>query len=235
MSLNQILNELRVRDKEDLKIDRANRKKLVKEGLPLRRPVKFIEIDTSKIEGVEKVVDLIISQLDQKSRIISIEGLSGVGKSSTAELLQKKLKAIKFSIGEIFRYLTYKTQIKKCPIKKLSSILKNVHYRLIEGHLCLFDGKKNITQKLTKELYDPKLETVIPKISALSQKIVIQFLAKQLEKFKKRSKRKILIEGRAFTLDFLPTDFRIRLTADIKIRAKRRQNQIFNKNASPLK
>ena len=227
--LRKILNELRLRDKKDLAIDRKNRRELIKEGLKLRRPKRIIKIDTGKIIGVENVVNLIISKLDKKSRIISVEGLSGAGKSSTAELLQKKLKAFRFSMGEIFRYLTYTTNYKFTNTQireQTSKILKNLSYQVKANQLCLFDHKKNITKNLAQKLREPLIESKVPEIAALSQKLVIQFVAEQLEKFKKRSKRKILIEGRAFTIDFLPSDLRIKLAADPLIRAKRRLGQI---------
>ena len=83
--------------------------------------------------------------------------------------------------------------------------------------------------KLSKELRGAEVESKTPEIAAKNQSVVISFAKEQIEEMAKKYDKIILLEGRAFTLDFLPSDLRIRLSADPVIRAERRWGQSFNK------
>ena len=228
--IGEVLKELMERDKKDAEIDKTNREKLVEQGLEIISPKRFLEIDSGKIEGVENVAGIIKSEiLDADHRIITLEGISGAGSSSVSEKLQEDLGMIKFSMGEIFRYLTYKIQNEKMPKKEIKGAFQNFNYKIEKGGICLYDGETNITQKLgKKQLSDPKIDSQVPETASLSQKLTIEFMQSELEKLRqKKIKKPILIEGRAFTLDFIPSDMRIKLVADPSIRAERRWAQKF--------
>ncbi len=208
-TINQITKSLLERDFKDSKIDTKNRKELIKKGLKIQKAKRIIRFDTGKIEGADNVAKEIVKKIKPEEKLIAIEGLSGVGKSATAEYIKIRLKAYKFSMGEIFRYLTYNP---KCNINNFS-------YKIINNQLCLFDKKLNVTKSIGKILRSDFIDSQVPKIAKKNQKNVIEFIQKELLKIK--TKKPILLEGRAFTLDFLPADLRIKLFANIRIRAKR--------------
>ena len=175
--------------------------------------------------GVSNVVKFIKEKLSDKDKIISITGISGTGKSTTAEKLKKELGAVKFSMGEIFRYLTY-LKIKNTKSKiDFKEIIKNMHYKMESGSLNLFDSNLNITKSLKKELRLAKIDTGVPETASITQELVLGFMAKEISQLTKQTNKKIIMEGREFTLDFIPSDLRINLVADARTRAKRRTVQ----------
>lgn len=222
-TLKDVHRQLIDRDAADAKISVKNKQELIEKGLKTISPKRKIAIDTGEIYGVKKVVDIIYNKLASDDRIIAIEGLSGVGKSSTTLELKKRLSAISFSFGEIFRYLCYMEFIrdKKDHIENISK----VSYQITNNSLCLFDGDNNITEKLFVQLCDPSLVALVPKTASITQELVINFMAGEIQKIGAKEDVIILIEGRDYTLDFLPCDLRIELYADSIIRAERRLKQ----------
>ena len=214
------------RDLKDMEIDRENRAKLESEGLTARLPKKIIKIDTGRTGGVESVVNIIIGEIEPGDKIISLEGASGVGKTSATEHLAKKLGATKLSFGEVFRYLTYLTLKESRPVAEfLPETIDKLSYSVRDGAVVLMDGQINISVSLADELRSSGVERKLPEIAGQIQAPVIGFLQKNLELLRVSSDRKILVEGRAFSLDFLPCDLRVKLVADPSIRADRRWAQ----------
>ncbi len=223
--VSEVMTMLIERDLKDLEIEELNKKKLIEEGLEILKPKRWLTINTGRIEGVENVVGIIKNNVDNKTKIIAIEGKSGVGKSVTTRELKKALEGQIFSMGEIFRYLTYcKQKIKEV---NLVEILNQLSYKMVDKNLKLFDGELNVTDELSAQLKDKKIESKIPIIARPLQKEVVQFSQKQIANFRKSFEDIILIEGRSFTLDFLPSDLRVRLVADPSMRAERRWAQDF--------
>jgi cytidylate kinase len=226
--INKIFKQLKERDRKDARIDKTNKEKLVEEGLGSISPKRFLEIDTGKIKGIENVAEIIKSEITPDYKIITLEGMSGAGSSTTAEKLQEDLGMMKFSLGEIFRYLTYKIQNEEIAEQDIENTLENFSYQIEKDQVCLYDCETNITQGLGEKLRSPKIDSHIPEIASLCQKDTIQLMQKEIAKLKNTKMRKlILIEGRSFTLDFIPSDMRVKLTADPSIRAERRWAQRF--------
>jgi cytidylate kinase len=161
--------------------------------------------------------------LIKSEHIITLEGISGSGKSSTAECLAKNLGAVRFSFGELFRYLTYLKLVKG--IDNLEAEFKSMSYHYSGSKLFLYHGTKNISKTLASALRSPEIERNVPKVAEITQKPSIELFAREIALLGK-SGRKVIIEGRAFTLDFLPSDVRIKLRCDARIRAKRRLKQL---------
>jgi len=225
-AVSETLNSLLERDLKDMEIDRENRAKLELEGLALCSSKKTIKIDTGRVGGIENVVNLIAGEAGPDDKIITLEGASGVGKTSTAERLAEKLGAVKLSFGEVFRYLTY------LALKENGSgdglfreAIGRLFYSVKDDSVELMDEQKNISVFLADELRSAEVERKLPEIAGRTQALVIGFLQKNLESLRADSDRKILIEGRAFSLDFLPCDLRVKLIADPSIRADRRWAQ----------
>ena len=222
-SLQEVHDLLLRRDTEDAVIDRNNRENLIQKGLSTIEPKRYLKIDTGVIVGIDNVVEHIQGQLLEEDKIISLQGLSGVGKSSTAKALKNSLGAVSFSFGEIFRYLTYQHYVHN--ISNFKEIIQPVEYRFYDKNLCLFCGDNNITHNLATHLMVPDLVSRVPSVAAQTQDIVINFVKKEIDKIGNQTECILIIEGRNFTLDFLPCDLRIELYADSMIRAKRRFHQ----------
>lgn len=222
-SLNQIYQAILERDKIDDEIDRKNRKSLTAAGLALKKPKKTIEINSGRIIGVSNVVNLIEKEILPEVKIISIEGKSGCGKSDTAKMLSEKIDAILFSFGEIFRYLTYCRMQNKA--LNIGRELKTLRCRLIDDKVCLHKSGCNLSVELQKQLRTYQIDVEVAKTASCSQAEVIHFVSEEISRLVKKSDKKIVLEGRAHTLDFLPSDLRIILFADVDVRAERRLKQ----------
>ncbi len=222
-SLQEVHDLLVRRDLEDAEISKNNRANLFDKGMTAIEPKRFIKVNTGEIVGIDNVVRYLIEKILKDDQIISLQGLSGVGKSSTAKALKHSLNGLSFSFGEIFRYLAYKHYFHD--INDFNEIIEPIYYQQIENNLCLFCAKENITHELSRHLTEPSLVSKVPSVAAQTQDIAIQFVKREMERIIAESNCKIIIEGRDYTLDFLPSDLRIELYADPMIRAKRRLNQ----------
>lgn len=224
-AVSETLSALLERDLKDMEIDGDNRARLEWEGLALYSPKKTIKVDTGRVGGVKNVANLIVGELTAEDRIISLEGVSGSGKTATADALKEKLGALKFSMGEVFRYLAYYRD--SSGENDFMRIISCLNYRIDDNHFYLFDGAINVSKEKAGELRSPEMEKILPDIAAQTQKIVIEFIAREVSRLREVSDKMIILEGRAFTLDFIPSDIRVKLMADPSIRADRRWAQQF--------
>jgi len=217
-------NELRllvVRDRQDAVVADRVRHDLITDGLVPQKPERVLTIDTGIVVGVEAVVEVIVQELKTLPAhcLIAIEGVSGVGKSSTTKHLQERIEAISFSLGEVFRYLAY---VQLHGEESMAQVLARLSYLPSRKGLELHDGGLNISQTLASELRTPEIERLVPQATAHAQSGVVRFVAESLTKMRGNLKRPVILEGRNYTLDFLPSDLRIILTADPVVRAERR-------------
>lgn len=222
-AVSEVLQLLLERDLKDMEIDHENRIRLEQEGLVPQFPKKIIKIDTGRINGIKNVTNIIIGELAAEDKIISLEGVSGSGKTATADALKEKLDALKFSMGEVFRYLVYCRE--RAGENNFLRIISRLNYRIEDNELCLFDEAENISVKTADELRLLEIERQLPDVAAQTQRIVIEFIAREISRLREVSDRRIVLEGRAFTLDFIPSDIRVKLIADPSIRADRRWAQ----------
>jgi len=223
ISLEEIENAIVARDKKDAEIDRENRIELVKKGLRLIQPKKIIKIDTGKVIGVPNVVNLIKKEITDSDTIIAVEGESGCGKSSTAKMLAEEHETGIISASDIFRYLTYSKL--KDQSKKIAEIIASLEYKLNNDRIYLFEDQTNITKDLHSQLHTHEIDLNVAHVASRSQAQVIGFLSGEILRLSGHVDKKIIFEGRAFTLDFLPCDLRVVLFADVDVRAKRRMEQ----------
>lgn len=221
-----VLNALLERDNKDAKIDETNRNALVRQGLALNSPARVMVVDTGVVIGAENVAMSIKDQMEGGEKILSIEGASGTGKGAMAGELKKILDGHTFSMGEVFRYLTHLFLTRKSA-EDIFFVFNEMSYRPSDNGLKLFHGEFNVSDGLLLQLREKKLEEKIPEVASFIQKHVIEFSCNEILKLRDVFGRPIIIEGRAFTLDFLPCDLRIKLDADPLIRAQRRLNQSF--------
>lgn len=222
----QIYREIKERDAKDLAVAEKIKRGLLADGWGEFIPKKSITLNTGKIEGVKKVVAEIIKRvniLGFKPKIITIEGSSGTGKSSTARGLAEKLNGVLFSAGEVFRYMTLVKL--KTGRENFKSAVKNLHYEIADSAAILFLGAKNISESLRSELRSPKVEKIVPAVARNTHGIVLDLISREIEKMKVKSGQCLIVEGRSFFVDFIQSDLRVKLVADIKVRARRRAKQ----------
>jgi cytidylate kinase len=84
------------------------------------------------------------------------------------------------------------------------------------------DGKADVMKEFGRDLRSSSLEKLVPDVAARYQTEVIRFAAQQLASLNQMKEKIIVIEGRGYTLDYLPADLRVKLSADPSIRAERR-------------
>lgn len=222
-SLEEIHQAIIARDTKDAQIDRENRIELVKNGLNIIQPKKIIKIDTGKVIGVPKVVDLIKKEVAEDDKIIAVEGESGCGKSSTAKMLAEEFETSIISASDVFRYLTF-VQINN-QSKQIDEIIAGLEYKLDNDRIYLFQDQTNITNDLHSQLHTHEIDLNVAHVASRSQAQAIRFLNQQIHYLSEKINKKIIFEGRAFTLDFLPCDLRVVLFTDVDVRAKRRMEQ----------
>ena len=125
-------------------------------------------------------------------------------------------------MGIVFRYLAYCKAQKE---KNLSAVIKRLSFKVDKNGIYLMDGKIDVAKKLGSKLRSAELEKIVPEVAAVYQAEVIRLTAKELTSLNNQADKMIIIEGRGYTLDYLPADLRVKLVADPSIRAERRWAQ----------
>lgn len=222
-SLEEVYEQLIKRDCDDGEIASVNRQNLIKKGLTPIKAKRFIQLHTDEIVGAENVALHLTQYINEEDQIIALQGLSGVGKGTTAHALKGELQGLVFSFGEVFRYLTFMEYVHGETNHKQN--LDRIEHVVEDGNLQLYRETDNISQKLKHHLQDPFLSSQVPSVSCKTQDLVIRFFISEINRIKILHKYKLILEGRDYTLDFLPCDLRIELCAHPMIRAKRRLNQ----------
>jgi hypothetical protein len=208
----EILSRLIEGDWREAEIDEQNKFKL--KGLERGRTGEKLRLDTGRMNGVDQVVGIIKGKLKPETRVIGIEGKSGTGKSATAKDLSEAIGGQIISLSEIFRYLN---DFGKGNLEELTAVAERLHFEMIEGKLRLFDGENGVVYQGKAE-YDELIKT-----AELMQREVIKLAQSGLEMLKS-SGESAVIEGRPFTLGYLPVDLRVELVTDPAVRAERKWN-----------
>jgi hypothetical protein len=211
----ELLSGLMEGDWSEAEIDEQNKLRLK----DLARPVagKKFKLDTGRMNGIDQVVGIIKGQLVAEARVIGIEGKSGTGKSATAKALSEKIGGQIISLSEIFRYLN---DLGKGNLEELKAVAGRLHFEMIERKLRLFDGEKGV-------VYQEKAESdELIQTAALMQREVIELARSGLEMLKS-SGQSVIIEGRAFTMGYLPVDLGVELVTDPAVRADRKWNGMY--------
>jgi|GEM_PF-625275 len=211
----EILSALMEGDWSEAEIDEQNKLRLN----DLARPVagKKFRLDTGRMNGIDQVVGIIKDQLGAEARVIGIEGKSGTGKSATAKALSEAIGGQIISLSEIFRYLN---DLGKGNLMELKAVAERLHFEMIEGKLRLFDGEYGVVYQEKAE-NDELIQT-----AALMQREVIELARFGLEKLKSSGKS-VVIEGRAFTMGYLPVDLGVELVTGPAVRADRKWNGMY--------
>jgi len=161
----------------------------------------------------------------EKALIITIDGPSGVGKSTVAKSVAKRLGLTYLDTGAMYRAIAL--QVKRNPLnidndEELLSLLRNTEIEFVnneENNLILTLNNENITDKIRS-----------PEISRLSSDVATKSLVrKKLVEIQRKIglNGNIVVEGRDMgTYVFPDADFKFYLDATLEERAKRRSNQL---------
>jgi cytidylate kinase len=161
--------------------------------------------------------------------IITLDGPAGTGKSTIAKKLSEKLHFYHFDSGALYRAITWYVLEKKINIhdeKALEEGVKDFHVDIqVNDH----QEKRYIVenQDISKEIRQNRISNTVSLIS--SKKFVREKLMPIQRGFAKN--RNVVYEGRDMGSVIFPhADLKIFLTADVHIRAERRQKQLQEAN-----
>ena len=160
--------------------------------------------------------------------IIAIDGPLGVGKSSVAKEVAKRLGFTYIDTGAMYRAFALKTidkEIDKEDIKSIINLLKNTDIKLSykNGELKVYLDGKEITDKIRDEKVSQRASQVA------SIKEVREYMVSLQRRFGEEHKN-IVIEGRdTGTVIFPNAELKIFLTAPVEVRIQRRYKQLLEK------
>lgn len=161
---------------------------------------------------------------------IAIDGPSGSGKSTISKIIAKKMGFINVDTGALYRTIAYFFLENKINYKEKSEVLKNLN------NISVSLKNENFSQTIFLNGVDVTQKIRTNEISMLSSEISVipevrQFLLKLQRDIAKENN--VVIDGRDIGTVVLPNaDVKIFLTADPKVRAKRRYNQLISKGQS---
>ena len=161
---------------------------------------------------------------------IAIDGPSGSGKSTISKIIAKKMGFINVDTGALYRTIAYFFLENKINYKEKSEVLKNLNNISVSlknenFSQTIFLNGVDVTQKIRTN----EISMVSSEISVIPE--VRQFLLKLQRDI--AEKNNIVIDGRDIGTVVIPNaDVKIFLTADPKVRAKRRYNQLISKGQS---
>lgn len=146
--------------------------------------------------------------------LVTIDGPSGVGKTTLGSLLAKELNSNFFSSGKLYR------NIAKYLIDHPNSDISNISLEINdELHILL-----NSFSYQDTELYDKNINSKSSEIAKLKE--VRKIVSGSLKDLSRKISSGLIIEGRDMgSVVFPQADLKIYLDADIEIRSQRRLKQ----------
>ena len=146
--------------------------------------------------------------------LVTIDGPSGVGKTTLGSLLAKELNSNFFSSGKLYRYIA--KYLISHPSSGISDISLDINDEL---KITL-----NSFSYQDIELYEKDVNSKSSEIAKLKE--VRKLVAESLQNLTKKLSSGLIIEGRDMgSVVFPDADLKIYLDADIDIRAQRRLKQ----------
>lgn len=162
--------------------------------------------------------------------VIAIDGPAGAGKSTIAKKLAKRFNYRYLDTGAMYRAVTWYLIDNNIDIsnkKKLTEIAKDIDISFKtdkkNGSTYIYINGKNVTNKIRKNKVDKNVSNVA-KVSGVRTEMVKiqQEIAEEGE---------IVVDGRDIASRVLPdADLKIYLTATVEERARRRHNELLEKD-----
>ena len=165
-----------------------------------------------------------------KNIVIALDGNSGCGKSSTAKVLAKKLKYIYIDTGAMYRAVTLFFIKHNIDLKNdldVAEALKQIdisfEYNIETANNETFLNGKNVEEKI-RQMAVSNLVSPVSEISRVRRKLVEQ-------QRRLGEGNGVVMDGRDIgTVVFPDADLKIFMTADLEIRALRRQKELHETN-----
>ncbi len=157
-----------------------------------------------------------------ENTIITIDGPSGTGKSTTARILAEKLNYLYIDSGAMYRAITYeliKNNIKPTDLKSIIELTKAAEMKF-DGEEFFLNGKN-----ITKEIRSLEVTNKVSNVSAIKElrKILVD---------KQRAfaiENNVVMDGRDIgTVVFPEAKFKFFLVCDLKVRAARRRQDFID-------
>ena len=146
--------------------------------------------------------------------LVTIDGPSGVGKTTLGSLLAKELNSNFFSSGKLYRNIA--KYLNSNPSSDISDISLDINDEL--------EITLNSISYQDIELYEKDVNSKSSEIAKLKE--VRKLVSKSLQNLPKKLSSGLIVEGRDMgTVVFPNADLKIYLDADIDIRAQRRLKQ----------
>ena len=143
--------------------------------------------------------------------LITLDGLSGTGKSSVASLLASKLNLTSISSGDYFRSIAYYLVKNNIDVESIDyEALKTLKIKRIDTRVFLND------EEITIYLKTPEINVMSARIANIKE---IQDIVDHLEK--SLMTERTIIDGRDVNVRFPDADYSFYLTASIDERVKR--------------
>lgn len=163
--------------------------------------------------------------MEKKSHVIAIDGPSGSGKSTIAKIVAAELSLTYLDTGAMFRGLALaisKAGIEFDDIDRINTFLRHMSFDYgHEDYLIKING-----EDLTISIRDHEVSQMASQISQLT--VVRDFLKEAQRKIAKV--RPSILEGRDIgSVIFPDAAFKFFLTADARIRAKRRFDELLER------
>lgn len=156
---------------------------------------------------------------------IAIDGPAGSGKSTIAKLLSKKLNFEYIDTGALYRAITYISAKENIDINdenKIKNLINKLNFRFVNNRLFL----DNIS--IENEIRE---NTISQKVSEVAAKSYIRDILNSIIKKIVDVSENIILDGRDIGTVVLPdAELKIFLDASPKIRAKRRYDELIEKN-----
>lgn len=165
-----------------------------------------------------------------KNIVIALDGNSGCGKSSTAKVLAKKLKYIYIDTGAMYRAVTLFFKKHNIDLENdldVEEALKQIdisfEYNIETAKNETFLNGKNVEEKI-RQMEVSNLVSPVSEISRVRRKLVEQ-------QRRLGEGHGVVMDGRDIgTVVFPNADLKIFMTADLEIRALRRQKELHENN-----
>lgn len=156
--------------------------------------------------------------------VITIDGPTSSGKSSVGFLFSRNIGYQFIDTGRIYRAGALYILQNNIPLDDEDKVARvfenlNIEFRMVDGKVRNFlDGKD-----VTVEIHTAETTAVVPRIAAFAK---ARYFAKQLQK-RIGSEKDTVMAGRDIGSEIFPdSKLKFFITADVKIRAQRRYDQI---------
>lgn len=164
-----------------------------------------------------------------KKIIIAIDGYSACGKSTTAKLVANRLGYIYIDSGAMYRAVTlyfHENYVSLTDPHAVIQALENIHITFVHNPQL----QKNETYlnglNVEEEIRKMYISEKVSEVSAIAQ--VRKAMVEQQQKMGK--KRGVVMDGRDIgTCVFPDAELKIFMTADMMVRARRRQEELLTK------